>query len=53
MCQEWRESTQKILTLRDAYNEIKGQRVGSPYNFSDPAPLIGKVLHQISHWKAK
>jgi len=50
--QEWRESSQGLITLRDAIKEIKGPRIGSPYNFTDPAPLIGKVLHQIKQRKS-
>ena len=29
------------------YNELRGDRVGSPYRISDPAPVIGKALYQL------
>lgn len=28
-------------------SELRGDRTGSPYRLSDPAPLVGKILHQI------
>ena len=30
--------------------ELRGERVGNPYRFSDPAPLIGKGLYQLHDW---
>lgn len=49
--QEWSESSQRVSMLRAAIKEIEGPRVGSPYNFTDPAPLLGKVLHQLMQRK--
>lgn len=45
--QEYVEQPSRISIFHRAFKEIKGSRVGSPYELSDPAPLLGKVLLQM------
>lgn len=46
--QEWFEKPSRIFVIRNAIKEIAGTCVGSPYELTDPAPLFGKVLLQLS-----
>lgn len=45
--QELRECRAPLELLRDVRRELGGTRVGNPYVWRDPAPVLGKVLFSL------
>ena len=44
---EFRRGGDRSALLSRMRAELKGRRVGQPYQWTDPAPTVGKVLHQL------
>lgn len=44
---EFRQGGDRLALLARMREETRGRRVGQPYQWTDPAPTVGKVLHQI------
>ena len=47
LLQDWQSSSEGWTTIRRDLRQAKGQKVGSPWRVSDPAPILGKLLIEL------